>query len=262
MSLSSKMHGDYNMKIVVDAGHGGFDNGARYKGRREKDDTLALALAVGDILKQNGVDVVFTRTEDVYQTPYEKAMIANDADADYFVSLHRNAMPVPGTGSGAETLVYEDSGIRGTMARNINEELSKLGFQDLGVMERPNIVVLRRTEMPAVLVEAGFIDNDADNAVFDENFNKIAEGIAQGILQSITAAEEELLYRVNVGVYENKNYATALVNRLTSQGFPAYLNYHNGYYFVQVGAYQNLNNAIEMEKRLRDAGYATYIATE
>lgn len=250
------------MKIVVDAGHGGFDNGARFEGRREKDDTLALALAVGDILKKNGVDVVFTRTEDVYQTPYEKAMIANEADADYFVSLHRNAMPIPGTGSGVETLVYEDSGIRNALAENINNNLQDLGFTNLGVSTRPNIVVLRRTEMPAVLVEAGFIDNKADNALFDEKFNEVAEGIANGILQSVAAAEEETLYRVNVGVFENKNYAQNLVNQLVAKGFPAYINYNQGYYFAQVGAYRNLNNAINMEQRLRNAGYATYIATE
>lgn len=250
------------MKIVVDAGHGGFDNGARFEGRREKDDTLNLALAVGDILKNNGVDVVFTRTEDIYQTPYEKAMIANENNADYFVSLHRNAMPIPGTGSGVETLVYEDSGVRNVMAENINNNLQELGFANLGVSTRPNIVVLRRTEMPAVLVEAGFIDNEADNALFDEKFNEIAEGIANGILQSVAAAEEETLYRVNVGVFENKNYAQNLVNQLVSKGFPAYINYNNGYYFVQVGAYRDLNNAISMEQRLRNAGYATYIATE
>lgn len=250
------------MKIVVDAGHGGFDNGARFEGRREKDDTLALALAVGDILKKNGIDVVFTRTEDVYQTPYEKAMIANEAGADYFVSLHRNAMPIPGSGSGVETLVYEDSGVRSTLGENINSELEKLGFTNHGVNARPNIVVLRRTEMPAVLVEAGFIDNPTDNALFDEKFNEIAQGIASGILESVTAPEEEMLYRVNVGVFENKNYAANLTNQLISRGFPAYINYNNGYYFVQVGAYQNLTNAIAMEQQLRNAGYSTYIATE
>lgn len=250
------------MKIVVDAGHGGFDNGARFEGRREKDDTLALALAVGKILKDNGVDVVYTRTEDVYQTPYEKAMIANDANADYFISLHRNAMPVPGTGNGVETLVYEDSGVPAIMGRNINEELENLGFNNLGISVRPNIVVLRRTEMPAVLVEAGFIDNPADNKLFDENFDAIAQGIADGILSSVTAAEEEMLYRVNVGVYENKQYAQKLLDKLISQGFPAFLNYNHGYYFVQVGAYENLSNAIAMEQRLRNAGYSTYIATE
>lgn len=250
------------MKIVVDAGHGGFDNGARFEGRREKDDTLALALAVGDILRNNGIDVVFTRTEDIYQTPAEKAMLANNANADYFVSLHRNAMPIPGTGTGVETLVYDNSGIRNTLAENINSELENLGFVNQGVYTRPNIAVLRRTEMPAVLVEAGFIDNPEDNALFDEKFNEIAEGIAQGILQSITASEEEMLYRVNVGVFENKHYADRLTNQLISQGFPAYINYNNGYYFVQVGAYENLSNAVAMEQHLRNYGYSTYIATE
>ena len=55
-------------KIVLDAGHGGTDPGAVYNGRNEKDDNLALAQAVGKILEDNGVDVVYTRTEDIYQT--------------------------------------------------------------------------------------------------------------------------------------------------------------------------------------------------
>ena len=63
-------------KIVLDAGHGGTDPGAVYNGRNEKDDNLALAQAVGKILEDNGVDVVYTRTEDIYQTPFEKARIA------------------------------------------------------------------------------------------------------------------------------------------------------------------------------------------
>ena len=58
--------------IVIDAGHGGFDNGAMYQGRKEKDDNLRLALAVGQILEQQGYDVIYTRTTDVYQSPYEK----------------------------------------------------------------------------------------------------------------------------------------------------------------------------------------------
>ena len=58
---------------MIDAGHGGRDYGAVYEGRREKDDNLRLAMLVGDILKQNGVDVVYTRTSDVYNTPLEKA---------------------------------------------------------------------------------------------------------------------------------------------------------------------------------------------
>ena len=64
-------------KVIIDAGHGGMDPGAIHEGRMEKNDTLNLALAVGDILKKNGVDVVYTRTDDVYDTPFEKAQIAN-----------------------------------------------------------------------------------------------------------------------------------------------------------------------------------------
>ena len=91
--------------IVIDAGHGGYDSGASYQGRREKDDVLRLALAVGQKLAQDGYQVYYTRTEDVYDSPYEKAQIANAAGADYFVSLHRNSSPNPNTYSGVETLV-------------------------------------------------------------------------------------------------------------------------------------------------------------
>ena len=80
-------------KIVLDAGHGGTDPGAVYNGRNEEDDNLALAQAVGKILEDNGVDVVYTRTEDIYQTPFEKARIANQSGADYFISFHRNSSP-------------------------------------------------------------------------------------------------------------------------------------------------------------------------
>ena len=78
-------------KIVVASGHGGEDPGAVYPGRQEKEDTLRLALEVGRLLEAGGQDVVYTRTTDVYQTPFEKAQIANREEADYFISIHRNS---------------------------------------------------------------------------------------------------------------------------------------------------------------------------
>ena len=68
------------VRIAIDAGHGGYDNGATYQGRREKDDNLDIALAVGEILEQNGVEVVYTRVTDVYDSPVRKAQIANEAE--------------------------------------------------------------------------------------------------------------------------------------------------------------------------------------
>lgn len=172
-------------KVVIDAGHGGEDWGASYNGRKEKDDNLNLAFAVGSILEANGVDVVYTRVDDVYDTPFTKATKGNNANADYFISIHRNASNTPGTGSGVQALVYDNSGIKTQIAKNINKELVDLGFKDLGVVERPNLVVLKRTKMPAVLVEAGFIDNDNDNLLFTTKFDEIAAGIAAGVLDTI-----------------------------------------------------------------------------
>lgn len=172
-------------KIALDAGHGGSDPGAVYKGRQEKDDTLDLTLAVGDILKKNGIDVYYTRTTDEYETPFKKATDANNSGADLFVSIHRNSSENPNQYSGVETLVYSDTGLKAEVARNINNQLEDAGFKNLGVDERKNLVVLKRTKMPAVLVEAGFINNDKDNYLFDEEFDSIAQAIADGILESI-----------------------------------------------------------------------------
>ena len=250
-------------KVVIDPGHGGRDPGAVFEGRQEKDDNLALSLAIGELLENNGIDVVYTRTTDVYDTPYEKAVISNNADADYFVSIHRNSSQTPGVGSGVQTLVYEDQGIPGEMARNINEELSKLGFKNLGVDERKGLVVLRRTKAPAVLVEAGFINNEEDNALFDEQFDNIAAAIANGILGTIdiNPAEPAPLYRVQVGAYKNRANANAQLQPLLAEGFPAFLIYEDGLFKVQVGAFAVLNNAVRMEQALRRVGYNTFITT-
>lgn len=171
--------------IVLDAGHGGANPGAIYNGRREADDVLALTLAVGRILEENGVDVYYTRTSDIYESPYQKAMEGNAVGADYFISIHRNSSPYPNQYTGVESLVYSRYGAAAQMAANINEQLERVGFVNQGVNERQNLVVLNRTEMPAVLVEVGFINTDADNQLFDERFDETAQAIADGILQTI-----------------------------------------------------------------------------
>ncbi|MBQ9991421.1 MAG: N-acetylmuramoyl-L-alanine amidase [Lachnospiraceae bacterium] len=171
-------------RIILDAGHGGWDNGAGYQGRNEKDDNLALTLAVGEILENDGFQVFYTRTEDIYQRPYQKATIANEIVGDLFVSIHRNSSPVPNQYNGVETLVYSNRGLPRTVAENINRQLEEVGYKNLGVEERPGLIVLNSTQMPAVLVEAGFINSDIDNALFDQRFQETAEAIAQGIRES------------------------------------------------------------------------------
>lgn len=168
--------------VVLDAGHGGANPGAVYKGRQEKDDALALTLAIGSILEANGVNVYYTRSTDIYESPYQKAMDGNAVNADYFVSIHRNSSSYPNQYTGVETLVYNRYGEAARLAYNINTRLEAIGFINQGVNERKDLVVLNRTAMPAVLVEVGFINTDADNQLFDERFNDIARAIADGIL--------------------------------------------------------------------------------
>ena len=171
--------------VILDAGHGGSNPGAVYNGRQEKDDTLKLVLYIGEILEYNGVDVYYTRTTDIYESPVRKAQEGNEAGGDYFVSIHRNSGTVPGQYSGGQSLVYDQYGAAARLAANINEELEDVGFVNLGIELRRDLAVLRRTSMPAVLVEVGFINNDSDNRLLDEKFEEVGEAIAAGILETI-----------------------------------------------------------------------------
>ena len=250
--------------IMLDAGHGGRDPGAVYNGRQEKDDTLALTLAVGELLQERGLDVLYTRTTDVYESPYQKAMEANQAGADFFISIHRNSSPEPNTYSGVESLVYDKSGIKLEMAENINEQLEAVGFTNLGVKERPGLVILRRTRMPAVLVELGFINSDTDNMLFDNNFNDIALAIAEGILDTLQMTVEVSVpgsYTVQAGAFRNGAYADRLQQELLEQDFPAVTSQDNGLYRVTVGTYPTLDEAAAMERKLKRAGYQTVIVS-
>lgn len=249
------------------AGHGGADPGAVYQGRQEKDDNLKLALAVGERLQNSGLDVYYTRTEDIYQTPYQKAMAANESGADFLVSLHRNSSEYPNQYTGVETLIYDKNGEKAEIAEDINEELENIGFRNNGVKIRPGLVILRRSKMPAVLVESGFINSEEDNRLFDEEFDRIADAIADAILKnfSLTGEEEteqeETYYRVQTGAYRNRENAVRQQEKLTEEGYPAFLLEREGYYLVQVGAFRKLENAVRMEAHLRENGYQTYITT-
>ena len=193
----------------------------------------------------------------------------------------------------AECWIYSEGGEKEQLAENILDNLTDLGFKDLGIIERPNLVVLKRTNMPAVLIETGFINNDSDNEKFDDEFEQIAAAIADGILKTIgsgpasrdnnvqPAPDEsnikdpyeglyekdressrctcDKLYRVQVGAFRNRDNADRLLEPLLDMGYPAFIIYQDDLYKVQVGAYKNLDNAVDMERKLRKLKYNTYI---
>ena len=167
--------------IIIDPGHGGFDPGAVYENRKEKDDNLRLALAVGQELQNAGYQIIYTRTDDRYDSPYDKAQIANSAGGDLFLSFHRNFAETPDLYQGVQALVYDKNPLALRVAKNVNEELESIGFKNLGIESRKELVVLRRTSMPAVLLEVSFINSVEDNRLFDEKFDAIANAIATGV---------------------------------------------------------------------------------
>ncbi len=245
--------------IILDAGHGGYDSGATYNGRREKDDNLALTLAVGELLQEMGFRVLYTRTEDEYQSVLEKAQIANNSGADYFVSIHRNSSPNPNTYSGVQTLIYDDSGVKAEMARNVNSELEKAGYNNLGIVERTNLAVLKRTQMPAILIEAGFINTDADNTTFDNNFMSIAEAIADGIAMTLTPTQTQ--YYVQTGLFRVYANARYMFDELYALEYPVQIVEKDGYFAVLTGPYTSLETAAEAQNALQRTGYDTLIVT-
>lgn len=265
---------DDKTRVIIDAGHGGeYDPGAVFEGRKEKDDNLRLALAVGELLAKQGVEVFYTRVTDVYDSPYEKAAMGNESEADIFLSLHRNAARIPGNGSGTMSLVYQEEGKAGDLARSINRQLREMtGFTDLGVFSRPDLIVLRETQMPAVLVEAGFLDNPEDNRRFDEEFDQVAAAIAQGVLHVIRGEETVAgrpqeaapgyFYLVQTGVYRVRALAEQQLEELKRQGYPAFLTYDGTYYRVMAGAFRELDNAARQEQELRRKGYSTLLVYE
>ncbi|PYE51275.1 N-acetylmuramoyl-L-alanine amidase [Paenibacillus barcinonensis] len=167
--------------VVIDAGHGDQDPGAiGVTGKREKDFNLAMALKVDALLKKEPkIDVVLTRSDDTFLALKERVKIAQNINADIFISIHANSGPV--AASGVET--YYSRSVSKELANIMHKYLVQTsGLKDRGV-KMASLHVTRETTMPAVLLEGGFLSNKGDEAVlFTENFqNNVAKGIVAGI---------------------------------------------------------------------------------
>ena len=168
--------------IVLDAGHGGGDPGAVSNGVREKDIVLSVTHKLDDILRAKGYNTVMTREDDTFVTLGNRSKIANDADADLFVSIHANSFR-GSAANGIETLHNGETKSKG-LSQSIQDELIReTGATDRKIKHRPNLAVLRGTKMPSTLVELGFITNPAEVAKLQmESYqNQLAQAIARGI---------------------------------------------------------------------------------
>ncbi|MCL2370343.1 MAG: N-acetylmuramoyl-L-alanine amidase, partial [Firmicutes bacterium] len=171
--------------IVVDAGHGGHDFGAVSGGRLEKDDTLRQVLAVGRLLQNAGQTVIYTRTTDVFLSLTERTRISNNAQADFFLSLHRNGSTNPNA-RGVDNFVKNGATAQLiACAVKMLSNVVRVGVSADRGSHQANFQVLRDTVAPAVLMETLFITNSEDNILFDRNFEQYNMAIANSVLQCL-----------------------------------------------------------------------------
>ena len=181
------------IKIYIDQGHNPSspNAGAEGNGYVEQDLTYEIGIRLADLLRSNGnFDVRLSRPtpESSLGTTNASSLRirvdeANTFGADYFVSLHANASSNPSV-SGSEVLVYDEPSTASELGEDILFWLNRItGLRNRGIVERPGLYVLRKTRMPAVLVEMGFISNSGDASLMHNSPELFAEGIYNGILQ-------------------------------------------------------------------------------
>lgn len=262
--------------VVIDPGHGGKDSGAVYGNLIEKHMALVTAKACRDELVRQGVKVIMTRETDVFLELSQRARIANNAKADYFVSIHYNA----GGGDGVEAIHSIYRGAGETLANNIVNAI----HNETGQNFRPRKTyakkgnggtdyhaVIRQTSMHAVIVEGAFVDS-ADRFIVDTaaEQQKMGVAIAHGILATLGIAVKKFntapstsgkkLYKVQIGAFKNRNNANNLLNKAKQAGFDAFIAAEGGLYKVQIGAYSVKENAVAQLNKAKRAGFSAFIA--
>ena len=192
--MKSGMKGD-NMaiKIYIDQGHNprSPNTGAEGNGFAEQDITYEVGQRLATLLRNNGnFEVRVSRPTENTQLGTSNASSlqarvngANSWDADYFISIHTNASSSV-SASGSEALVYNVPSIAEELGEDILVGLNNsTGLRNRGIKVRPGLYVLRKTNMPAVLIEIGFISNPGDASLMANNPELFARGIYDGILR-------------------------------------------------------------------------------
>lgn len=214
-------------KWVLDAGHGGNDPGAIGKhGRREADVVLEAVYEAKRLLERNGEIILLTRASDVTVDSKDRASIANNWNADYFISFHMNSF-VEESVKGSEIVIFEKGHKSEELAKFIKDELlANLKSNDRGIKEA-SYTVLRETNMPAVIIEAEFISNED----IEKNFSSIKYGYM--VAKACLAMVDKVLidappkkpktptregWRICIGYYQDYEEAEIELMKLNKNG--------------------------------------------
>ncbi|NLZ53249.1 MAG: N-acetylmuramoyl-L-alanine amidase [Thermoanaerobacteraceae bacterium] len=232
-------------KVAIDNGHGLNTAGKRTPplsdGRviREWEFNYPTAKKLKQVLERCGLETIMV-SDTQEDTPLAiRTSRANNANADIFVSIHYNAFKGEwGTHGGVETHYYPSSTKGKKLAELVQAELAKAtGLRNRGIWAS-NFYVLRKTKMPAILCECGFMDNlEEAKLMLDENYQwTVAEAIGRGICAYLgvkyvpkpepkkeEAASGDKLYKVQVGAFKERKNAEALLEKLKKAGFDGFI---------------------------------------
>ena len=176
--------------LVLDAGHGGMDSGATGNGYREKSMTLDILLGAKRMFdNDNRFKVYYTRTSDTYPSLTDRSDLANNYNADLFVSIHINSASA--SAHGTETLYNSNRNTvtakNGLTSRELANYIQRsvvatTGFTNRGLKNRTDLSVLNRTKMPACLIEYGFISNSKEAKQMNANTTRYGQELYQAIV--------------------------------------------------------------------------------
>ena len=212
-------------KLVIDLGHGGYDPGAVGKGgTKESEVVLKIGKYLESMLKEVDLDVRFTRLSDKYVSLGYRVEFANNFGADYFLSIHINSASNKSV-RGVEVWEYS-MGIKklDNFSNGICEDISKLfNIRNRGIKLSKELSVLKHTKMPAALVEVDFISNVEGEKVLKDsnNIKAIALAIRNNLIKlfELEAPINDILYKVCIGAYRDKNNALNQVKIAKEKGF-------------------------------------------
>lgn len=180
--------------VMIDAGHGGNDSGTTEAEIPEKELNLKIALQIQKSLEKKGVRVWMTRKDDRYVSLEERVIMAQKEQPNLFISIHQNSFEDSSI-RGMEIWCNEEKSIGGEESRNLAKKIEETINADVemisrGIVADRDLQVLRQTEIPAVLIEIGYVTNLEDRRlIFSEDYQKkvteyIAEGVVAYLLQN------------------------------------------------------------------------------
>ena len=212
-------------RLVIDLGHGGYDFGAIGLNKMyESNIVLAIGNELNRLLKDYDIEVKFTRISDTYISLTERARIANDFKADYFISIHVNST-TDNSVRGTEIWQYSNKHEKlNRFSNSLCKDISNIfNVTNRGIKLSKNLFVLRHTKMPAALIEVDFISNiKAEKELsISDNIKAIASVIKDNLLEllELNKTESNSLYRVCIGAYNDKNNAINQIKLAKDKGF-------------------------------------------